>query len=72
MCCGSLPKPDPHLNDWNTHRFCINLNEFHEPVFELKINRTDAHLFRKLFEAVYDDCGNPMEYYQILKNSNHE
>jgi hypothetical protein len=66
MCCGKLPVPDPHLDDFNTHRFCLNLSEFNEPPFELKINRTDAHLFRALFDAVYNDCGDPKEYYENL------
>lgn len=71
MCCGKLPVADPHGEDFNTHRFCLNLSEFNEAPFELKINRTDAHLFRKLFDAVYHDCGNPLEYYNNLKRLKH-
>lgn len=68
MCCGKLPEPEKHDGDFNTHRFCLNLSEFNEPPFELKINRTDAHLFKKMFEAVYNDCGDPGIYYSGIKN----
>ena len=51
MCCGSLPEPEPHDGDFNTHRFCLNKVADNGGVFDLQINKTDVWWFRRMFDA---------------------
>lgn len=48
LCGGSLPTPEPHDGDLNTHRLCINTDE----VFDLQVNVSDVDWFRWIFDAI--------------------
>ena len=50
MCCGVLPKPESHDNDFNDKRFCLKDVLPNNEIFDLQINNTDAYWFIKLFE----------------------
>ena len=52
-CIGRLPIPEAHLNDFNTHRFCIHSPEDENWHFNIQINRTDAWNFRRILNAVF-------------------
>lgn len=49
LCGGELPAPEPHDEDHNTHRICINAGE---PVFDLQVNASDLERFRWVFDAL--------------------
>ncbi len=52
MCKGRLPKPEPHEDDFNTHRLCINTEETGHGIFDLQINHTDAYLLSNLLKGI--------------------
>ena len=56
VCVGELPEPQPHDNDVNTHRFCLNGAGERGGVFDLQINKNDVFVFRIAFDAI-DGCG---------------
>jgi hypothetical protein len=41
ICCGRLPKPEPHDDDFNTHRLCLNRAGENDGVFDLQVNKSD-------------------------------
>jgi hypothetical protein len=49
MCVGELPKPEPHGNDFNTHRLCLDTRETGHGIFDLQINHTDIYNLKLLF-----------------------
>jgi hypothetical protein len=50
MCIGKLPEPEPHDNDLNDHRLCLDTRETGHGIFDLQLNWTDAYnLIRLLF-----------------------
>ena len=55
MCCGELPKPEPHDGDLNTHRLCLNGADKDGGVFDLQINSTDVWWLKKTLEPVHTD-----------------
>jgi len=55
MCCGRLPKPEPHDGDFNTHRFCLNNASDSGGAFDLQINKTDVWWFGQIFENIRKD-----------------
>ena len=52
MCLGKLNKPEPHDNDFNTHRLCIDTSETGHGIFDLQINWTDAWNLIRLLDKV--------------------
>lgn len=42
MCIGELSKPEPHDDDFNTHRLCIDTRATGHGIFDLQINWTDV------------------------------
>jgi hypothetical protein len=52
MCIGKLVKPEPHDNDFNTHRLCIDTRETGHGIFDLQINRTDAWNLTRLLTTL--------------------
>lgn len=53
MCLGKLPKPEPHDDDFNTHRLCIDTRETGHGIFDLQVNRGDCcNLIRVLKEVL--------------------
>lgn len=58
ICTGKLPKPEPHGDDENTHRFCLNEREFGKGIHDLQINRTDAWMFKRHMDIVMNDENN--------------
>jgi hypothetical protein len=52
MCVGRLPKPEPHLEGLNTHRFCLDERETEDGVHDLQLNRGDAWLMKRLLDQV--------------------
>lgn len=52
MCVGILSKPEPHGNDVNTHRFCLDERETGHGIHDLQINKTDAWYFKRLFDKI--------------------
>jgi hypothetical protein len=55
MCIGKLPKPEPHDNDFNTHRLCIDTRETGHGIFDLQINWTDCWGLIRLLNRVKDN-----------------
>ena len=52
ICKGKLLIPEPHDEDTNTHRLCIDTRETGHGIFDLKINKGDIwHLCRILQEV---------------------
>ncbi len=56
MCCGQLRKPEPHDNDLNTHRFCLDTRETGHGIFDLQVNKGDSYWFKMLFETIETDA----------------
>lgn len=52
MCCGALPKPEPHDGGTNLYRLCLNGADKDGGVFDLQVNDTDIWYFRKMFSAL--------------------
>jgi len=52
-CVGLLPKPEPHDDDWNTHRLCLRVNG---DVFDLQVNKTDCWWLTSLLDTVRGDA----------------
>ena len=42
ICIGLMKYPEPHDNDFNTHRFCIDERETGHGIHDLQINWSDA------------------------------
>lgn len=55
MCCGVLPKPEPHGAGLNYYRLCLNGADKDGGVFDLQINDTDIWYFGKMFKALRVD-----------------
>ncbi len=53
ICCGELPKPEPHGDDHNTHRICWFTGN--GEVFDLQVNRGDTYHFRKIFDHIHPE-----------------
>lgn len=51
-CLGKLPKPEPHDNDFNTHRLCMDTRETGHGIFDLQINWTDSWNLIRLLKLV--------------------
>lgn len=52
-CCGGrLPKLEPHDEDFNTHRLCIEA----DGVFDLQVNRNDLFVLLRLIGVIYADA----------------
>ena len=51
FCCGELPKPDPHHDDFNYYRICINGidGEIRE---DYLVNPADLEYMRWIFDAL--------------------
>jgi len=52
VCIGKLPKPEPHENDFNTHRFCLDERETKHGIHDLQINWSDAWNMIRLLNLV--------------------
>jgi len=57
MCVGKLPEPEMHDPDefdkgFNTHRQCLNEAETGHGIHDLKLNKGDAWLMKKLLDEV--------------------
>lgn len=52
MCRGKLPKPEPHDDDFNTHRLCIDTRETGYGIFDLKVNKTDLWNLKRIIETI--------------------
>jgi len=52
MCVGKLPKPEPHDNDFNTHRICIDTRETGHGIFDLLVNRTDLWNLKRIIDKI--------------------
>jgi len=50
LCGGSLPTPESHDGDLNTHRLCIKTDT--EGAFDLQVNTSDLDWFRWIFDAM--------------------
>lgn len=48
FCGGSLPKPEPHGGDLNTHCICFK----NEEVVDFQVNMSDLDWFRWVFDAI--------------------
>ena len=57
MCAGELTEPEPHGNDYNTHRMCIDTRETGHGIFDLQINSTDKYYFVRLFASMFKEAG---------------
>jgi len=67
MCAGRLRKPEPHDNDFNTHRLCINTTETGHGIVDLQINKGDMFWFQLLFKGLTEDAVEsypPMGHYK--------
>jgi len=53
MCGGTLPIPNPHNGQLNTHRFCLNDVDRKGEIFDLTVNKNDIDWFRKLFDKMF-------------------
>jgi len=54
MCVGKLLNPEPHDNDFNTHRLCIDTRETGHGIFDLQINWSDAYNLMRLLKTIKD------------------
>ena len=54
MCVGELPSPEPHDNDFNTHRLCLDTRETGHGIFDLQLNRGDACNLIRLLKTITD------------------
>lgn len=61
LCCGNLPKAEPHGEGFNIYRWCLNGADKGGDPFDLQINRTDIFWFRKMFNALLGDEEIPHE-----------
>jgi len=52
MCVGKMPSPEPHDDDFNTHRMCLDGADKDGGTFDLQINKTDAYLMGLLLIEV--------------------
>ncbi len=52
MCSGKMPKPEPHDNDFNTHRLCLKDSLPNNEIFDLQVNRTDMYHFGLIFDGL--------------------
>ena len=53
FCVGTLPEPDPHDGDFNTHRMCLHgAKDDGEWTFDLKVNRSDAWNITRMLKLV--------------------
>lgn len=52
-CCGQLPEPAPHDDDFNDHRLCLNGVADSGGVLDLQINRSDAFHLKRLLSFIY-------------------
>lgn len=55
LCCGHLPEPVPHDEDFNIFRICLNGVAERGGVLDLQINKTDIYHFRRMFAALAED-----------------
>lgn len=56
ICCGRLPKPEPHDAGFNTHRFClVGVLPPTDEIFDLQVNRADIGWFEFIFQAIKKD-----------------
>ena len=55
VCIGKLLEPEPHDDDFNTHRFCLDTRETGHGIFDLQINQSDAWNMRRLLNIVFED-----------------
>lgn len=52
MCRGKLPSPEPHDNDFNTHRLCIDTRETGHGIFDLQVNKTDLWNLNRIIQSL--------------------
>ena len=52
VCVGKLLKPEPHDNDFNTHRLCLDTRETEHGIFDLQINWSDSWNLIRLLKLV--------------------
>ncbi len=51
FCCGELPKPDPHHDDFNYYRICVS--GFEDGIGQdYLVNNTDLEYMRWIFDAL--------------------
>ena len=54
-CIGKLPHPEPHDNDFNDHRLCLDTRETGHGIFDLQINWTDSWNLIRLLKLIKKD-----------------
>lgn len=52
-CIGKLPTPEPHLDDFNTHRLCLHAREDEDWHFNIQINKSDAWNLRRILDRAF-------------------
>jgi len=48
MCFGELSRKEPHDNDFNTNRLCIDTRETGHGIFDLQVNKTDLWNLKRI------------------------
>lgn len=51
LCCGDLSEPDPHENDFNYYRICVNIPDDGTGCDYL-VNNTDIEYLRWILDAL--------------------
>ena len=52
MCCGTLPLPEVHDNDFNTYRLCLDTRETGHGIFDLQVNKTDLWNLKRIIKQL--------------------
>lgn len=53
VCVGTLPQPEPHDGDFNTHRFCLHgAKDDGEWTFDLQVNRSDVWNIKRILTQI--------------------
>lgn len=53
VCGGKLPRPEPHGEVFNTHRFCLADNDTCKPMLDMHLNRGDWFVIGRVMGEMF-------------------